>query len=203
MLATAVAQAAKPTPHHLSISAHPAKVLYGRSVALTGRLTGTNSAGKVVTLQRDAFPFDTLKNDGTTHTNALGYYAFHRTPLVNTKFRAKAKSKAPATSATVLVLVAPKVTLHVSDRTPKKGHRVRFYGRVTPQHDGQFVKLQRRKRSGHWRTVAIVPLTDAGPAFSNYSVKRRIKRNGTFRVLKPKDADHTRGKSRKRRLRVH
>ncbi|MEA2375972.1 MAG: hypothetical protein QOD53_2435 [Thermoleophilaceae bacterium] len=195
--------AAPSTPHQLTISATPSKVVFGKSAAIAGKLTGTNSAGESITLKADPFPFGSFKNLATTSAAADGGYSFAVLPTVNTRYQATAKSKSPATSPIATVLVAPKVGLKVSDKTPAAGHRVTFKGTVTPAHDGQSVLLQRRGSGGKWKTVATRTLTDAGAVLSRYSFRRKINSSGTYRVVKPADADHARGRSSKRRLTVH
>jgi hypothetical protein len=198
----AAALAAPPSPHQLSISASPNPVVFGKTVAITGKLTGTDSAGETVTLRDDPFPFGKFGNPTSTTTAADGGYGFTVTPTVDTKYQATAKSKSPATSPEVTVLVATRVGFVVGDLTPKVGQTVTFKGRVYPPHDGQTVQLQRRNSAG-WHTVATIPLVDAGDTYSYYSRKRRVTRDGTFRVIKPPDADHARGRSPKRTLTVH
>jgi hypothetical protein len=198
----AAALAAPPSPHQLSISAQPNPVVFGKSVAISGKLTGANSAGETVTLLDDPFPFDQFHNLATTTAGADGSYAFSAKPTVNTKYQTSAKTKSPAQSPELTVLVAARVGFVVGDTTPKVGQTVTFKGRVYPPHDGQSVLLQRRNSSG-WKTVATIPLVDAGNVYSYYSRKRKVTRDGTFRVVKPADTDHARGHSRKRTLTVH
>lgn len=198
----AAALAAPPSPHQLSISAAPNPVVFGKTVAITGKLTGADNAGETVTLREDPFPFNNFGNPTSTTTKADGTYAFTVKPTVNTKYQATAKSKSPATSPELTVLVAPRVGFVVGDLTPKVGQKVTFKGRVYPPHDGQTVLLQRRNSTG-WHTVATIPLVHATATYSYYSVKRKVTRDGTFRVIKPADTDHTRGRSTKRTVRVH
>jgi hypothetical protein len=198
----AAATAAPPTPHQLTIAAQPNPVVFGQSVAITGKLTGDDSAGEDVTLREDPFPFGNFANFGSTTTAADGTYKFTAKPTVNTKYQANAKSKAPAESPELTVLVATRVGFVVGDLTPKVGQTVTFKGRVYPPHDGQTVLLQRRNANG-WKTIATIPLVDAGDAYSYYSRKRTVTRDGAFRVIKPADADHARGRSIKRTLTVH
>lgn len=194
------AQAAPPTPHQLSIAAKPTTVVYGGKTAITGKLTGADNTGETIDLNVDPFPFDTFSKVATTQTTATGTYGFFFSPLENTKVQTSAKSKSPATSPELLVRVAPKVTLKVSDKTPAEGQKVTFSGTVTPEHDGQAVLLQRRASDGSWKTIKTGVLADAGTAPSTYVFKRTINRGGTFRVVKPADADHVKGKSPKRKL---
>jgi hypothetical protein len=198
----AAALAAPPSPHQLSISAQPNPVVFGKPVAITGKLTGTGSAGEKVTLQDDPFPFGHYGNLATTNAGADGSYSFTDTPTVNTKYQTTAKTKSPATSPELTVFVATRVGFVVSDTTPKLGQTVTFKGRVYPPHDGQSVLLQRRSTSG-WKTVATIKLTDAGDVYSFYSRKRKVTRSGSFRVIKPADTDHARGRSPKQTLTAH
>jgi hypothetical protein len=198
----AVALAAPPSPHQLSIAAKPNPVVFGKTVTISGKLTGTDSAGEDVTLREDPFPFDKFGHPTSTTTAADGTYKFSVKPTVNTKYQATAKSKSPATSPVLTVLVAARVGFVVGDLTPKVGQVVTFKGRVYPPHDGQAVLLQRRNPNG-WHTVATIPLVHATDTYSYYSRKRKVTRDGTFRVIKTADADHARGRSPKRTLTVH
>src|SRR5205085_6521881 len=92
------AWAAKPTPHQLSLAASPSTVRYGKSTRLSGRLTGTSSAGQKVYLQQDPFPFGTFQDLATVVAAADGSYSYVATPTVNTKYQTHAKTKSPATS---------------------------------------------------------------------------------------------------------
>jgi plastocyanin len=101
------------------------------------------------------------------------------------------QSKAPTT-----------VTLSVSDATPGRGQRVRFFGSVKPERDGRLVQLQRRRRGGSFRTVERITLRDAGAARSTYSRRLRVRSSAVFRARVAADADHETGTSRTRRVRV-
>jgi hypothetical protein len=127
---------------------------------------------------------------------------------LNTRYHVQAKTSPPSTSADVLVNVRPRISLRVSDRTPRRGQRVRFSGAVQPQHDGARVRLQRRTRTGGWHTVASPLLVPALPIDgvdrSRYAKRLRVHATRAYRVVfVPTDGDHVRGKSAKRRLRVH
>ena len=75
---------------------------------------------------------------------------------------------------------ATKITLKVSDKTPRSGTRVRFYGSVKPADDGR-VRIQKRGRGGKFKTVARATLKDAG-ARSTYSRRLKIKADGVYRA---------------------
>src|SRR3712207_5442113 len=112
----AAACAAPPSPHQLSIAAQPNPVVFGKSVDITGKLTGSDSGGEDITLREDPFPFGNYKLSAFGTTAADGTYKFTVKPTVNTKFKAEAKSKAPAESPELTVLVAPRVGFVVGDQ---------------------------------------------------------------------------------------
>jgi plastocyanin len=93
------------------------------------------------------------------------------------------------------------VTLKVSDASPARGARVRFFGTVQPEQDGRMLQLQRR-RGRSYVTVTRVRLTDAGSARSKFSKRLRIVGDAVFRARLPADSDHLTGVSRTRRLNV-
>jgi hypothetical protein len=199
-LALPVNLAAKPAPRTLSIAAAPAKVKFGGSITLSGKLSGTNADGRTIRIEQDAFPLDAFDNAGNATTNATGDWSLAVTPGSNTRYRA---SSGNVDSPTVDVMVRPAITLRLSDRTPKRGKRVRFRGRLCPEHDNVAIALQRRSRSG-WRTVAKPVLADvAGVACSSYSRRLRVRRNGAYRARFLGDSDHVAGNSAIRRARVH
>jgi plastocyanin len=94
------------------------------------------------------------------------------------------------------------VTLRVSDATPARGARVRFFGTVRPARDGRLVQLQRRTRGGSYLTVARIRLTDAGSARSKFSKRLRVLGDAVFRARLPADRAHEVGVSRTKRLNV-
>jgi len=108
-----------------------------------------------------------------------------------------------ATSRELLVSVRIKVALHLAERTPPAGERVRFYGSATPAHDGQPVLIQRRRRDGHWRTVKTTLLADAGNELSSFSTKIRVRSAGTYRARVPHDSEHAGGTSKRKRVVSH
>jgi plastocyanin len=94
------------------------------------------------------------------------------------------------------------VTLRVSDASPTRGARVRFFGTVAPEQDGRMLQLQRRSRGGSYSTVARIRLTDAGSARSKFSKRFRVLGDAVFRARLPADSAHELGVSRTRRLDV-
>jgi hypothetical protein len=197
---TSAGEAAKPAPGTLTIAADKANVKFGGAVTLSGKLGGTNVSGKTVHVQADEYPLNTFTNAGSATTNATGDWSLVVKPAKNTRYRATA---AKVDSPTVDVLVRPAITLKLSDRTPKRGQRVRFSGRVCPEHDSVATELQRKTSSG-WKKVAGPVLADIpGSTCSKYSVRKRVRKSGTYRTHFAADADHAAANSPRRRERVH
>lgn len=201
-LNVAVALGAQPGKT-LTIAAKPDPVVFGRSVALTGHLTGSGNAGKTVHVQADPFPYgDGYKTVANPMTANNGAWSTSDQPPVNTRYRAREGS---TTSAILTELVRIRVSLKLSDRTPAAGHRVRFFGRACPEHDGARVRIQRRTHTGKWHTVRRTSLRDVvGSSCSRYSKRFRVFHDGTYRafVVSP-DGDHANGRSRRRHIDVH
>jgi hypothetical protein len=188
----------------LSIDASPKVVTFGGDLKITGKLTGGETkdvSGQSITLQADPFPYDAKwERLDTAETVSTGDYSFTVKPVVNAKYRTTAKGGVESPEVTVPVRVA--VTRKVSDRTPKKGARVRFSGTVAPPHDGSVARIQRRTSTG-WKSIAKAKLVDAGDIVSKYSKRVRIYKSGAYRVkFNPADGDHATGFSRKVKLSV-
>jgi hypothetical protein len=186
----------------LTLKSDPSPVVFGRTVALTGHLTGRNKDGKTVQVQADPFPYGDFDTFATPVTATNGRWSASHKPVVNTRYRARQGS---TFSGVVTELVRIRVSLKVRDRTPAAGRRVRFYGRACPQHDGARVRIQRRTRTGKWRTVRRTRLRDIpGSTCSRYSKRFRVFRDATYRawVVSP-HGDHASGRSRGRRVDVH
>lgn len=184
---------------NLTLNGTPGAIVAGRTVTLSGKLTGQNNAGRQITLRSDPFPYDSFDNAGTATTNAQGDYSLAQKPTVNTRYQARSGNDE---SAIVTVLVRPAVGLRLSDSTPRSGQRVRFSGRVCPEHDGSRVAIQRRTTAG-FRTVGRATLRDVpGSPCSRYGRRMRVRRDGTYRAVLPGHADHATGVSPRRRANV-
>lgn len=194
------ADAQKPSPDTLTITADRSTVKFGGSVTLSGKLTGSKVSGRNVRVEQDPFPLGSFDNAGSATTNAAGDWSLVVKPTATTRYRA---GSGKADSPTLDVAVRPSVTLRLSDRTPERGKRVRFSGRVCPEHDTVAILLQRRGKSG-WKTVASPVLADVpGAACSSFARRLRVRRDGAYRARFPGDADHAAGNSRVRRAKVH
>jgi plastocyanin len=109
---------------------------------------------------------------------------------------------APPGSAPPPALQPRKVTLAVSDATPRRGQRIRLFGAVRPQQDGGTVLIQKRGKGGVFRTVARARLRDAGSARSVYSRRLRVLRDAVFRARVAGDASYATGLSSARTVDV-
>jgi hypothetical protein len=195
----------------LSIAQSRKNVTFGKPLTISGTLTGPNNAGVVVTLEENPAPYTgTFKSTGLkATTNATGGYSFIVSPAQNVHYRTVAGAKKPtATSGEIAVGVRVKVTLRLSDRTPRIGQRVLFSGGVLPGHDGKIVRIQRRTASGSWRTVATTTLVAANPVGatprSKFAKRIRIRKNGSYRArVVPGDGDHLAGNSSVKSVIVH
>ena len=203
-LVPAAAEAAKPAPPGApTIAASAPRVVFGKSVTISGQEPAPNNvAGLTIQLQSDPFPFGKFANVATALTNATGGYSFTNTPAANTKYHVIAKTKPQRTSASVLVGVRRRVTRFVSDGTPAVGQKVRFSGSVYPPKDGATIEIQRHTKTGY-KTVATMPLLDAGNLRSSYHRSIAIHIDGRFRVLIPGDGTFLAGISPSVVLHVH
>jgi hypothetical protein len=196
----AVDHAAKPAPGSLTIAADHGNVKFGAAVVLSGKLTGSNVSGRTVKVQQDVYPLSSFAAAGNATTNATGDWSLTVKPTANTRYRAgSGKVDSPA----VDVMVRPAIGLRLSDRTPARGRRVRFSGRLCPERDSASVQLQRRTSAG-WKTIARPVLADIpGSTCSKYSVRRRVRKSGTYRTHWPASTDLAAGNSPRRHARVH
>ena len=181
----------------------------GGVATLSGRLTGPDNAARVIVLEQNPAPLADARFEGTTHeatTDAQGNFRFAGVVVpLNTQFRAGTRGAGPqTTSNTADVKVRPRVTRRVSDATPRRGERVRFRGRIWPEHDGKPVAIQRRGDDGKFRTVKRTVARDvADKPYSRYRTRVRVRSTAVYRVVvRPGDGDHISGYSRKRKLRV-
>jgi hypothetical protein len=208
LLAVAGPVAAQKGTNAVSIQTKPAKVVFGKATTISGQVTGAGNAGVTVELEAQPAPYSSgFKAAGTVVTDANGGFSFTVTPQLSTAYRVDAKTKPRVRSGEATVLVAMKVGLRVSDRTPARGQAVGFGGSVRPAHDGKTASLQRRTRTG-FKTIATVTTVAATPVNgvtrSTYYFKRKVRRTGRYRVIVASgETDHVDGRSRSRRLRVH
>jgi hypothetical protein len=204
-LVAAPGQAAKPpTADNLTIRAAPSPIVYNASTIISGKLTGKVKSSTTVTLVGNEAPYTGgYDRVATTTTDGSGNYRFTSVrPLLNTRYHVSTTGP-KVTSADVLVQVRIKLVLRLSDSTPAKGQRVKFFGTAAPDHDGRLVYIQKRTSTGKWRTLARTALRDAGSEFSKFSRRMRVRRGATYRARVFHDSDHADGISRSKHATVH
>jgi hypothetical protein len=202
MLICASGASAKTNAPKPASSANP--VTYGKTIQVTGSLKGNPSANLAVELQQAPFPYSAYVGVAAATTSATGAYAFSVTPLINTRYRVVTTASTPQVfSAELSQTVNQKVSFSVSDKTPKKGSKVRFYGKVSPAHDGSYVSLEKRTSTGAFTAITKIKLVDAGDAFSSFSKRVRVSKNAVYRVSIPATASLGAGTSATRSLKVH
>ena len=198
--------AAQKPANTVTLAAAPSTITAGKPTTLSGKVTGPDQASVEVTLRADPFPVgggETAVATATTDANGDVQFA-GIVPDRNTRYTARAKTSPPVESAAVDVLVRVRVSLRLGDSTPRAGQRVRFSGTAAPQHDGSVVRIQRRRASRSWKTVALTLLRDAGEERSRYSRRVRVRNDGTYRArVIAVDGDHQSGTSRRRTVDVH
>src|SRR5436190_8447783 len=193
----AAALAAKPAPTTVSIAVSPSTITFGKPATVSG-MTAPNTS---LTLRADPFPYDgSFAQTARTTSNASGAYSFTVTPDRGTHYRVDAK--AHSQSAVAALAVRWKVTRTVSTRHPARGARVRFSGTVGPANTGGTIKLQRLTATG-FKTVKTAILVAATPTSSSYSLRVRVRRNGTYRAHVAADGAHLAGNSGRISLVVH
>jgi hypothetical protein len=188
-------------PSTVALAAFPTTITFGQTITLGGRVGSPAAAFAAVTLQSAtslAGPFGTV---ATTTARAKGAYQFGPfPPSSNAYFRALANG---SSSPPALVLVRFGVSLSASTTHPKRGHFVRFQGRVAPRHNGLRVFFQRLGPNGRWHTVARTRLRATRGNASRFLVRVRAGRSGLYRAIVGPDASHARGSSRSIRIRPH
>ena len=181
-------------PQSLTIAAKPNPIVYGGVTTIEGKLTGPVRAGKNVVLQSDPFPYDDdFSNAGKVTTGPSGNYSFTERSGLNTRYRVR---EGNLLSPVIAVRVRVRIGLRVSDRTPDRRERVRFYGRACPPHVGALVRVQRRG-ADRWVTVARTRTREATRC-SRYSRRVRVFRDGVYRTVVAGHGDHAAGTSPRR-----
>jgi cupredoxin-like protein len=171
-----------------SLTASKRSVIYGGSLALTGKVP-TGNAGEKVTLRAEVLtPAGTRQASAVSETSTAsdGTFSFTHVPTAQTTYTV-AWQATPATSTTssaVTVSVAPRVGLGVVRRL--SGRRVVLATKATSaiSYAGRSVLVQRRSRFGEWISIKRVVLR-SGP-FATQTTVRLPKGLSRVRVLLPK-----------------
>jgi hypothetical protein len=189
---------------NLTISVDPNPIRWPKQVTISGVLRGSDNANKTVELQEKPHPFrGPFRDVVTTTTDEKGAYRFLNRPDEHTVYRVVADLNPDEVSGEETVRSRMKITRRVSDKTPVDGQEITFFGRVGPAHEGHEVRIQRRRKSGSWKTMTTTRLSEAGPTnHSRYSTQIEMKRDGKWRAKVRGDANHRGNKSHRIKIDV-
>ncbi|GAA5124216.1 PQQ-dependent sugar dehydrogenase [Haloechinothrix salitolerans] len=181
-------------------------ITYGDTVRVRGAYTRTDTGGPVrgASIRLVGRPPGEKGWRGLSwqKTNKKGIVAFPRKTKLNWEYRLifyGNRKYMGVTSAWHRVTVRQRVRAFFSDPTPYPGERVRLYGRVLPNHEGKWVRIQLRE-NGEWVTAGNRKLS----ATSRYRFAIRWNRPGDYyyRVWRWRHHDHGWGVSPVRKLKV-
>jgi hypothetical protein len=185
-------------------------VLLGAPVTVAGTLVnGAADAGRQVQLYERRAPFPgtwAVLQEGTAAAD--GGYSFTVVPPRKAYYSIVAPATATAgreASPGLLVTVRRKVSIKVSDRTPRKNELVRFSGFISPAYPlgpGGVATLQRRDKSGAFANIKAALLKAAGN-FTSYRVRIRLKTPGVYRIAVPSSTYYGSGATVAVVVRVH
>jgi hypothetical protein len=193
-------------PLGLTLGATPNPVAPGGRTLIAGTLSGTGNGGRQIVLQSNPFPFTQgFQNASNVQlTNSDGSFSFPVLSVsINTQYRVTLPNQPQVQSPITTVGVAPKVSVRAKRvRRTARGAIYRFSGRITPEHDGAQVAIQRLKGS-RWVTIQGTIAKHRSSTSSRYRKSVRLRRGGRFRVFAgTDDGDHVQSVSRTVRLRI-
>jgi hypothetical protein len=173
----------------LSLAASPLKIVFGKSVTLSGTLTqGAGAlAGQSVALSAQAAGDPSFMALPPATTDSAEAFTTVVRPSRNTTY--KAGFAGASSEPTVSVSVAYQVTLRVA----RKGSSRSFRGKVAPSKRGRIVVIQVKTRAG-WKRFAKVKLSKK----STFTLLRKLAahKRYRFRATTAADAKHLAGVSR-------
>lgn len=182
------------------------RVPAGERVTFSGEIISEEAGcrdDEVVEIRRRVHGTFSFENFATTATEPDGTYEVTARVDESANYQAVAPAHDTCdetSSEAVTVRVRVVISIRVNDRTPEAGSTVVFRGRVTPNHEGSRVVLQ-RKRGDRWVKVEIDELNRR----SRYriaidpGVKTRVYRVRWRSV----DDDHESGRSKKVKVNPH
>jgi hypothetical protein len=163
----------------------PNPAIFARPVTISGTLVGTGASRATVTLLQRPFPFTApfAQVGNAVVSGTDGSYAFTLGALLQTtQFQIRATTSPPTTSPIATLTVNSQITFKTRTRV-RQGRALTFAGTVAPPQDGTQVLIQKRLRSGNFRTVARTTLKSLSATRSAYSRRIRARRSGTYRTV--------------------
>ena len=193
-------------PTGIAISLTPSRAVWGGSVTVLGRVTGTGVGGTPVALERQDFPFSAdFRQVGDTRTATTSGAVRFTLPglFVTSRLRLITRTRTVVASSVRTASCA----LRVGARVRSRGRgRARVEGTIWPQVPAGRVSLQKRSPRGRWavvRRAAATPL-DANRSRYGFSVRRGARRAAVYRVvvLARDGGAHVPGRSREVRVKA-
>ena len=155
-LALPIAAAARPPAHFgLTATLSAPRAVYGHALVLSGRLDGSDNAGRKVTVAAWPYGVATPTHLATVRTDARGGWRLAVRPRIQTTYEARA---AGAASVRLTAGVAPAVSLRIF------AHRLRVDVQAATPMAHRLVQLQAQNANGSWTTIARRHLTGASTA---------------------------------------
>jgi hypothetical protein len=187
-------------PLGVTLAAAPATVAPGGATTLAGQLTGTNNAGRQVTLLGNAYPYTGgfVPVSNPQVTAADGSFAFPVLAVpVTTQYQVQMPTKPEVVSP--IVVVGAAVQVRTDTKKVKRGRHsvtVRFSGTVSPATDGARVDIQ-KLRAGVWTTIAHTRARHRSSTSSRFKLRVKLFRSGDFRaVASPSQPQYVAGAGR-------
>jgi hypothetical protein len=174
----------KKDPLTFTLATRVTRSMFGSSLTVAGTLAGTGSAGHVVELQANPFPFlGGFKSlVGPLPTSSDGSFSFAVPKLLqNTQLRVATLDTPPVYSPIEVALVAVRVTLNL--RPTSRHGFARLYGTVRPAEVGAPVEIQLLRPVGGVVTVASTLVKRGTATVSRFSRVVRIRRAGLYRAF--------------------
>jgi hypothetical protein len=171
-------------PTGATIVLDPAKVVWGRALTVTGRLSGNGVSGAPVALERQEFPFSsafaqvgsasTARSDGSFRFTIGALFA-------TTRLRVVTRTQVVVASPVVTASSALRVGARALRLSPR---RARIQGAVWPAVARGRASLQKRSPSGKWVLVRRASVRAFDTIRSRYRFTlRRGRKTATYRVV--------------------
>jgi hypothetical protein len=191
-------------PTGVGIAIAPSRVVWGGSLTVIGRVSGTAVGGTRVALERQGFPFSGgFSEVATRSATSKGTFTFNVASLFETtRFRVVTRTRTPISSSVRTASSA----VRVGARSRSLGRRrARIQGAIWPQVPKGRVSLQKRSPRGRWAVVkrTAARVLDANRSRYRFTV-RRNRRRAIYRVvvLARDGGAHVPGRSRQVRVKA-
>jgi hypothetical protein len=190
-------------PDRITVTPVFKTIVFGEPSFISGRFRHLDNPdaepvgyrGKTLTVEEAPFPFAAFTQIGSVVTDREGYFSMKVTPGLNSRYRVRSADP-PVDSATPIIRVRLKVSLDISDLTPRRRQKITISGEASPPRDGKSVLIEcRRPGRGAFRLVARARLKDDGDVRSLYSKRLTVKNDCDFRVRLNGDAQNLPGVS--------